>query len=106
MYFLLTCDTGDKRFIETLIDPHKIVTIRLVEANSEFRMVIEDVNGNNFVSRFSTEYALRERLKQLLMLLATPISMAETMNITKEPDISNMAREELSKKLDELIKKL
>jgi len=99
--FLLTCHNAEERFMETLINTKNVVTIRLLQ-DDEFRMHIEDTNNNNFSARFATEESLRARLKELLHTMGSDTTVADTMKITK---ISSV-REEISNKLDELLKKL
>lgn len=86
MLFLLTCEDADAKFIETLVETTKIVTIRLVHHRDEYKLVVTDVNDSNFTARFKTEGLLRTRLAQLLVAMDSDISLADTMKIAKKPD--------------------
>ncbi len=86
MLFLLTCETPDAKFIETLVETSKIVTIRLVKHRDEFKLVVEDVNDTRYVSRFNTEASLRTRLAQLIVAMDGDITLADTMKIHEKLD--------------------
>lgn len=103
MLFLLTCETNDNEFVETLIETSKIATIRLVHHRDEYKLVLQDVCDSNFVARFETEAALRTRFAQLLVAMDADVSLAETMKIGQKNESSS---KELLAKLAEAVKKM
>ncbi len=101
MLFLLTTETTESKFIETLIDTTKIVTIRLAHS-SDYVLAVEDVNESTYTARFKTEEALRARLRELLTVMNADTSIADTMKVA----VRKTDRSEISDKLADLIRSL
>ncbi len=102
MFFLLTCEAEDAKFIETLIDTTKIVTIRLVK-QSDYMLVVDDVNKYQWKARFNTEKALRNRVADLLTAMNDNPALADTIKIHTMEEKESC---EFKDKLAELISKL
>lgn len=102
MLFLLTSENPDTKFVETLIDTTKIVTVRLLHT-SDYKICIEDVNNHDFCARFNSEGTMRTRLADLLTAMGGDPSIANTMKVLVKP---KRDREDISEKLADLIRSL